>query len=107
MKAYIVIIAALIAACAVFGAYTNDLDSGGQYIKKSAQALLVLNIDNTSGVYDTAQVSFDATVITSNDTTVIAMSEKRARQYPLLQLLGYETNLWTNIVNLLFYQVTP
>lgn len=106
MKAYI-IIAVLLVACAVFGAYTNDLTSGGQYIKKSATGLIVLNIDNTSGVYDTVQLSFDAAVITSNSTTTIVLNDKRSQTYGALTLMGYNTNLWTNVVNLLFYQKTP
>lgn len=98
---------AVLVACAVYGAYTNNLTSGGIYIKKGAQAIVVLNIDNSSGVYDTAQLSFDTAVVTSNGTSTIVVNDKRSRQYALLDLLGYNTNLWTNVVNLLFYQRTP
>lgn len=104
-------IVAIMAACAMAMAArtsTNTLTLTGTTFQRSkTEAHIFPNLFNVSGQYDVVTLVIEGSYVFSNGTTVIKAPVTASRSYNLLVLLNYDTNVWTNVMEKLFYTPVP
>lgn len=105
------LIVAVLSACAMAMAArtsTNTLTLTGTTFQRSkTEAHIFPNLFNVSGQYDVVTLVIEGSYIFSNGTTVIKAPVVTSKSYNLLVLLNYNTNVWTNFIEQVFYTPVP
>ena len=108
---FIVAVVAALTVCAVAIAdrgSTNTLTlTGTKFLRSKTEAHIYPNLFNVSGQYDVVTLVIEGSYVFSNGTTVIKAPVMASRSYNLLVLLNYDTNVWTNVMEKLFYTPVP
>jgi len=87
---------------------TNALTlTGTTFLRSKTEAHILPNLFNVSGQYDTVVIVIEGSYVFSNGTTVIKAPVVNSRSYNLLELLGYNTNVWTNVMERLIFTPVP
>jgi len=110
MKTRFIVALVMLCAVALFAARTTSLPltlTGPTFERSKTEAHILPNLFNVSGEYDTVVIVIEGSYIFSNDTTVIKAPVINSRSYNLLQLLNYDTNVWTNVMERLIFTPVP
>lgn len=106
----LVICAALTCAFVAIAArdVTNSVSlTGTTFVRTAGSATIVPNLFSTSGAYDKVTLYVEGAYVFTNSGTKITVPAKSTKEYNLLALLNYNTNVWTNVIETLFYQPVP